>query len=63
LFLSAAIDNFRDRHFEHSARSAHRVLSAEQKSQPFPGRFGQEGRLADYRAEYEELVRLRRYPT
>jgi hypothetical protein len=57
LYLSAAIDNFRYGHFEQSARSAQRVLSAEQKSQPFPGRFGQEKSLADCRAEYEELVR------
>ena len=60
LFLSAAIDNFRDRHFERSARSAQGVLSAEHKSQPFPGRFSQEKGLADCRAEYEELVRPRR---
>ena len=57
LFLSAAIDNFRDRHFEQSARSAQRVLSAEQKSRPFLGRFSQEKSLAYHRAEYEELVR------
>ncbi len=56
LFLSAAIDHFRERHFEQSARSAQRILTAGQISQPFSGRFSQERSLADHRAEYEELA-------
>ncbi len=57
VFLSAAIDHFRDRHFEQAARSAQRILTAGEISQPFSGRFSQEMSLADYRAEYEALLR------
>ncbi len=55
LFLSAAIDHFRDRNFKQSATSAQRIFS-ERHRRPFLGRFTQEKRLADLRAEYEELA-------
>jgi hypothetical protein len=55
LFLSAAIDHFRNRNFELSVTSAQRIFSEHQR-QPFLGRFTQEKRLADLRAEYEELA-------
>ena len=62
LFLSAAIDHFRDRIFEQSATSAQRVLSEHQRP-PFAGHFIQEKSLADLRARYEELARMERgYP-
>jgi len=62
LFLSAAIDHFRDRNFEQSATSAQRVLSEHQRP-PFAGHFIQEKSLADLRARYEELARMERgYP-
>jgi hypothetical protein len=62
LFLSAAIDHFRDRNFEQSATSAQRALSEHQRP-PFAGHFTQEKSLADLRAEYEVLARLERgYP-
>ena len=57
VFLSAAIDHFRDRHFEQSAKSAQRILNAEQAGRPFPGRFSQDKSLVDHRAEYEALRR------
>jgi hypothetical protein len=60
LFLSAAIDQFRDRDFEQSVDSVMRIYSAAQTSQPFPGRFGKEKSLADHRVEFEALMRLRR---
>ena len=56
LFLSAAIDHFRDRNFEQSVRSAQRIFSEHQR-QPFPGHFAQKKILADLRAEYEGLTR------
>jgi hypothetical protein len=55
LFLSAAIDHFRDRNFKQSATSAQRIFS-ERHRRPFLGRFTQEKRLADLRAEYEEVA-------
>jgi hypothetical protein len=55
LFLSAALDHFRERNFERAARSAQRIFS-EQVRKPFPGRFAQEKSLTDLRAEYDELV-------
>ena len=57
LFLSAAIDHFRDRNFEQSTTSTQRVLS-EHPRPPFAGHFTQEKSLADLRAEYEELAEL-----
>jgi hypothetical protein len=56
LFLSAAIDHFRDRHFEQSSMSAQRIFNEHQRP-PFTGQFTQEKNLADLRAEYEELAR------
>jgi hypothetical protein len=50
LFLSAAIDHFRDWNFELSARSAQRIFNEHQR-QPFPRHFTQEKRLADLRAD------------
>jgi hypothetical protein len=55
LFLSAAIDHFRDRNFKQSATSAQRIFS-ERHSRPFLGRFTQEKSLADLRAEYEDVA-------
>src|SRR5229473_1200614 len=55
LFLSAAIDHFRNRNFELSTTSAQRIFSEHQR-QPFLGRSTQEKRLANLRAEYEELA-------
>jgi hypothetical protein len=59
LFLSAAIDHFRDRNFERSATSAQRIFN-EHKRQPFPGHFSQEKSLADLRTEFEGLARVER---
>jgi hypothetical protein len=59
LFLSAAIDHFRDRNFEQSATSAEHVLSEHQRP-PFAGHFTHENSLADLRADYEELARMER---
>ena len=59
LFLSAAIDHFRDRNFKQSATSAQRIFS-ERHRRPFLGRFTQEESLADLRAEYEGLARRER---
>ena len=59
LFLSAAIDHFRDRNFKLAATSAQRVFS-EHRRQPFAGHFTQEKSLADLRAEYEGLARRKR---
>jgi hypothetical protein len=56
LFLSAAIDHFRDRHFEQASMSAQRIFY-EQQRPPFIGQFTQEKNLADLRGEYEELAR------
>ncbi len=56
LFLSAALDHFRDRNFKQSAISAQRIF-LERQRQPFTGRFTQEKSLAHLRAEYEELAR------
>jgi hypothetical protein len=56
LFLSAALDHFRDRNFKQSAISAQRIL-LECERQPFTGRFTQEKSLARLRADYEELAR------
>jgi hypothetical protein len=56
LFLSAALDHFRDRNFKQSAISAQRIF-VERQRQPFIGRFTQEKSLARLRAEYEELAR------
>jgi hypothetical protein len=53
LFLSAAIDHFRDRHFEQSSRSAQRIFNEHQRP-PFAGHFTQEKSLSDLR---EELAR------
>jgi hypothetical protein len=55
LFLSAAIDHFRDRNFKQSASSAQRIFR-ERRGLPFPGHFTQEKSLADLRAEYERLA-------
>jgi hypothetical protein len=55
LFLSAAIDHFRDRNFKQSATSAQRIFS-ERHRRPFLGRFTQEKSLADLRVEYEEAA-------
>jgi hypothetical protein len=55
LFLSAAIDHFRDRHFEQASVSAQRIFHEHQRP-PFTGQFTQEKSLADLRAEYEELA-------
>jgi hypothetical protein len=49
LFLSAAIEHFRDRNFKQSATSAQRIFS-ERHRRPFLGRFTQEKSLADLRA-------------
>jgi hypothetical protein len=59
LFLSAAIDHFRDRNFKLAATSAQRVFS-EHRRQPFAGHFTQEKSLVDLRAEYEGLARRKR---
>jgi hypothetical protein len=56
LFLSAAIDHFRDRNFEQASMSAQRIFS-EHPRPPFTGQFTQEKNLAHLRAEYEELTR------
>ena len=56
LFLSAAIDRFRDRNFEQASMSAQRIFS-EHPRPPFTGQFTQEMNLAGLRAEYEELAR------
>lgn len=56
LFLSAALDHFRERNFEQSAKSVQRIFSELQRK-PFPGRFTQEKCLADLRAEYDALKR------
>ena len=56
LFLSAAIDHFRDRNFEQASMSAQRIFS-EHPRPPFTGQFTQEKNLAGLRAEYEELAR------
>jgi hypothetical protein len=56
LFLSAALDHFRDRNFEQSSMSAQRIFYEHQRP-PFTGQFTQEKNLADLRAEYEELAR------
>jgi hypothetical protein len=56
LFLSAALDHFRDRNFKQSAISAQRIF-LECQRQPFTGRFTQEKSLARLRADYEELAR------
>jgi hypothetical protein len=55
LFLSAAIDHFRDRHFEQASMSARRIFH-EQQRPPFTGQFTQQKSLADLRAHYEELA-------
>jgi|SRR5450631_356484 hypothetical protein len=55
LFLSAAIDHFRDRNFQLAATSAQRIFNEHQR-QPFAGHFTQEKSLADLRAEYEEVA-------
>jgi hypothetical protein len=59
LFLSAAIDHFRDRNFQLAATSAQRIFNEHQR-QPFAGHFTQEKCLADLRAEYEGLARRER---
>ena len=56
LFLSAAIDHFRDWNFEQASMSAQRIFS-EHPRPPFTGQFTQEKNLAGLRAEYEELAR------
>ena len=56
LFLSAALDHFRDRNFKLAATSAQRIFN-EHRRQPFAGRFTQEKCLADLRAEFEGLAR------
>jgi len=56
LFLSAALDHFRERNFEQSAKYAQRIFSELQRK-PFPGRFTQEKCLAELRAEYDALKR------
>jgi hypothetical protein len=56
LFLSAALDHFRDRNFKQSAISAQRIF-LERQRRPFTGRFTQEKSLARLHAEYEELAR------
>jgi len=55
LFLSAALDHFRDRNFKQSAISAQRIF-LECQRQPFTGAY-QEKSLARLRADYEELAR------
>jgi hypothetical protein len=59
LFLSAAIDHFRNRNFQLAATSAQRIFNERQR-QPFAGHFTQEKCLADLRAEYEELAKSER---
>ena len=59
LFLSAAIDHFRDRNFEQSSKSAQRIFYEHQR-QPFTGHFTREKSLADLRGEYEELAKTKR---
>src|SRR5260370_31052042 len=55
LFLSAAIDQFRDRNFQLAATSAQRVFIEHQR-QPFAGHFAQLKSLAHLRADYEEVA-------
>jgi hypothetical protein len=55
LFLSAALDHFRDRNFKQSATSARRIL-LERQRQPFAGHFTQEKSLVALRAEFEGLA-------
>jgi hypothetical protein len=56
LFLSAAIDHFRDRNFEQSSVSARRIFNEHQRPL-FTGHFTQAISLADLRAEYDGLKR------
>ena len=56
VFLSAAIEHFRDGHFERSARAAQRTLIAMQTKQSFNGHFSQEKSLADHVCEFEALL-------
>ena len=56
LFLSAALDHFRDRNFKQSAISAQRIF-LERQRRPFAGRFTQQKSLTHLRAEYEGLAR------
>ena len=56
LFLSAALDHFRDRNFKQSAISAQRIF-LERQGQPFTGRFTQQKSLTHLRSEYEGLAR------
>jgi hypothetical protein len=65
LHLSAAIDQFRNGHFESSAQYAQRIMSPKASRQPFAGRFTQDRSLASFRAEYEKLAVLvnRQEPT
>jgi hypothetical protein len=58
LHLSAAIDQFRNGHFESSAEYARRIMHPEVDRQPFTGRFSQGRSLASFRAEYEQLTAL-----
>jgi hypothetical protein len=51
LHLSAAIDQFRNGHFESSAEYAQRIMNPEANRQPFAGRFSQDRSLASFRAE------------
>ena len=55
LFLSAAIDHFRDRHFEQASMSAQRIFHEQQRPR-FTGQFTQQKSLANLRADYEELA-------
>src|SRR5258708_1521383 len=59
LFLSAAIDHFRNRNFQLAATSAQRIFNERQR-QPFAGHFTPEKCLADPRAEYEQLAKSER---
>jgi hypothetical protein len=58
LHLSAAIDQFRNGHFESSAEYARRIMNPKANRQPFAGRFSQDRSLNSFRAEYEQLAVL-----
>src|SRR5262245_30249597 len=55
LHLTAALDEFRNDHFESALEAAERIDNSALNRRRFPGRFSQEKGLDEYRAEFERL--------
>jgi len=61
LHLAAALDEFRDGHFESALEAAERIQNAALNRRRFPGRFSRTKSLTEYRAEFEQLKKAPRH--